>query len=59
MLTRKDFIMVAKELGRIPERDARRTATDIQVEMLRNTNPRFDEARFRTFVEVEAKRRYG
>ena len=59
MLTRKDFIMVAKELARIPNKDARKTATDIQVQMLAQTNPRFDEQRFRTYVEVEAKKRYG
>ena len=59
MLTRKDFIQVAKDLGRIPSKDARKTATEVQIEMLRNTNPRFDATRFKVFVETEAKRRFG
>jgi len=57
MLTRKDFIAIALQLARIENDDARKTATDIQVTMLRTTNPRFDENRFRNYVETKVMRR--
>ena len=56
-LSRKDFIQVALSLSNIENNDARKTATNIQVEMLKGTNPRFDEARFRRYVEEHVRKR--
>jgi len=56
MMSRKDFIQIAERLARIENDDARKTATEIQISVLRNTNPRFDEQRFRSYVETHARK---
>lgn len=54
-LSKKDFVQVAKELALIKDKSERERATDIQIKILMNSNPRFDAERFRTYVEQRAE----
>lgn len=55
MLTKKDFIKFAENLAKIDDVFERKRQTDAQIEILRETNPKFDEDRFRRYVEAKAK----
>ena len=57
MLTKRDFIKFALQLSMIDDDVIRKEMTDTHVSILRQTNPRFDEDRFRSYVEEKAKKR--
>jgi hypothetical protein len=51
MKTKKDFIKIADELARIKDSSLREQNIQTQVQALSTSNPRFDEGRFRHFIE--------
>ena len=57
MLTRKDFINFAKGISEIDDDMVREQAINTQMIILRQTNPRFDEQRFRDFIRDKVRER--
>lgn len=57
ILTRRHFVQVAETIASISDPARRREETDRWVPMLKRENPRFDEARFRAYVEETAAKR--
>jgi len=59
-LTKKDFIQFAIQLSYIGDDTARRELMKSQIELLKQTNPRFDAHRFESYVEnLVKKKRLG
>ena len=59
-LTKKDFVKFALKLSEIDDDTTRKMMIDAQIPIFRETNPRFDEARFRKFIEDKTfERRMG
>lgn len=56
-LTRKDFIKFALGLAQIDDDVVRKDAVDSNIKILRETNPAFDESRFREFIRKKVKKR--
>lgn len=55
-LTKRDFIKFALQLSLITDDVARKEMTESHIDILRQTNPRFDAQRFRDYVEDKARK---
>ena len=51
VLTKKDFEQQATTIAKIKDKGERETTTKHFVEIDRQSNPRFDEGRFRTWID--------
>lgn len=59
-LTKKDFVKFALKISEIDDDATRKMMADTQIPILRETNPAFDEYRFKKFIEDKAfERRMG
>lgn len=57
ILTRKDFVKFALELAKMDNDTYREEIMKSQINIFKDTNPRFDEARFRKFVKDKVMER--
>tara|TARA_R110000824_G_scaffold392129_1_gene590317 strand:+ start:437 stop:628 length:192 start_codon:yes stop_codon:yes gene_type:complete len=51
MLTKKDFIQVAKQIIKVKDNEKRIGVTKIWIEQFKSLNPRFNEVTFRDYIE--------